>query len=404
MAPARFTFRQTRYACYLGYVTQAIINNLAPLLFLTFHRQFGISLERIGILVSVNFGVQILTDLVAAKMADKLGYRISAVAAHLFAVAGLVSLCILPGLFKDAFIGLAAAMAINAIGGGLLEVLVSPIVEALPGDRKASAMSLLHSFYCWGHVAVVLLSTLYFFLFGLSAWRFLPLLWAILPLFNAFLFLRVPLQALVAERERVPLRRLFRVRLFWLLLFLMICAGASEQAMSQWSSLFAEAGLGVGKAMGDLLGPCAFAACMGIARTWFGVQGARLRLERILALSGMLCVLGYLVTVFAPWPLLSLAGCSICGLSVAFLWPGVFSLAGRHYRNGGTAMFAMLALGGDIGCAAGPALVGIVSDAVTGTSTGLKAGLLLAVVFPMSLVAGIRVLTRSIEKSERLSS
>ena len=409
MPASRVSYRQTLYACYIGYITQAIINNLAPLLFLTFHRQFGISLERIGLLITVNFGIQILTDIAASKLIDKIGYRVSAVAAHVFATIGLVSMGVLPGVMADPFLGLAIAMGVNAIGGGLIEVLISPIVEALPGEQKASAMSLLHSFYCWGHVSVVVLSTIFFVAFGLGAWPMLPLLWALVPFFNVFLFSKVPLLKLVEDHERIPLRKLFRVKLFWILLLLMICAGASEQAMAQWSSLFAEAGLGVSKTAGDLLGPCAFAVSMGVARTFFGLQGARLKLERALVLSGILCIASYLVTVFSPSPLLSLIGCSVSGLGVAVMWPGVLSLSGKYYPFGGTAMFAMLALGGDIGCAAGPALVGVVSDTVAAgrlaylsrlvsaadiTGVGLKTGLMMAMVFPVLLVAGIQLMKK----------
>ena len=399
---SHFTYRHTMLASYVGYITQAIINNLAPLLFLTFQREFAVSLERIGLLITVNFSVQILVDFLATKWMDRIGYRVGITAAHAFATAGLLGMGVLPYLLPDPYVGLVAATVLNAIGGGLIEVLISPIVESLPGDAKASAMSLLHSFYCWGQVGVVLLSTLYFALAGTANWRFLPMLWALVPLGNFLVFCRVPLRPLVEEGKQVPLSNLLKQGMFWLLLALMMCAGASELAMSQWSSLFAESGLGVSKTVGDLLGPCAFAVLMGLSRVFFGVKGEQLDLEKALMLSGGLCVASYLLAVFAPHPLLSLLGCALCGLSVGLMWPGVFSISARVFPNGGTAMFALLALAGDVGCTSGPGLVGFLSPLLSQAgagffgpeASGLKMGLLVSVAFPAALALGIVLLRR----------
>ena len=404
----KLTYKHTVLASYIGYITQAIINNLAPLLFVTFNTRYGISLEKIGLLVSINFGVQILVDLLAARYIDRIGYRVGVVAAHVFAVAGLVLLGVLPRTLPDAYAGLVIAMVLNAIGGGLTEVLISPIVESVPGDAKASAMSLLHSFYCWGHVSVVLLSTLYFSVCGIENWFYLPYIWAVVPLFNIFFFAKVPLRVLVEEDERVPLKKLFAAKTFLILFVLMICAGASEQAMSQWSSLFAESGLRVSKTVGDLLGPCMFAALMGLSRLFYGIFGERLNIRAGLLGSALLCIASYLLAVFSPLPGLSLVGCGLCGLSVGLMWPGTFSLASATYPQGGTAMFAILALAGDVGCASGPGLVGLVSGLVerlgevargwfygaAATETGLKAGLTLAMVFPILMALGLALLRR----------
>jgi fucose permease len=382
------TYRHTLAASYLGYISQAIVNNLAPLLFLTFQRQFGISLGRLALLISLNFTIQLLVDFAAAHFIDKIGYRIAAVSAHLLCAAGLVSMGILPFSLPDPYGGLIIAVVINALGGGLIEVIISPIVEALPGERKAAAMSLLHSFYCWGYVTVVVLSTLYFNLAGIRNWRYLPMLWALLPLGNVFLFAKTPIRTLIDDSARaIPLRSLVRRQVFLILFLLMICSGASEQAMSQWASFFAEAGLRVSKTMGDLLGPCAFAVLMGLSRVFFGLQKEDFKLERTLLISGLLCITSYLITVFSPFPLLSLAGCALCGLSVGVMWPGTFSLASRVFPLGGTAMFAVLAMAGDVGCAAGPGLVG----AIMGKTT-LDTGLLAAIAFPVLLVMGICLL------------
>jgi fucose permease len=295
---------------------------------------------------------------------------------------------ILPFVLSDPYGGLVISVVVNALGGGLIEVIISPIVEALPGERKAAAMSLLHSFYCWGYVTVVVVSTLYFNLAGIGNWRYLPMLWALLPLGNVFLFAKTPMRTLIdASAQAIPLKSLMRRQVFLIVFLLMICSGASEQAMSQWASFFAEAGLGVSKTMGDLLGPCAFAILMGLSRVFFGLQKGDFKLERILLISGVVCITSYLITVFSPFPLLALAGCALCGLSVGVMWPGTFSLASRVFPLGGTAMFAVLALAGDVGCASGPGLVGAIMN-----NTTLTTGLLAAIVFPILLVIGICIL------------
>ncbi len=404
-----YTYRHTLFASWGGYVTQAIINNLTPLLFVSFQKEFGISLEAIGLLISLNFMVQITVDLIAAKAADRIGWRRCIVFAHIADAVGLICLGILPGILPNAYIGLVIAVTINAVGGGLIEVLISPIVESLPGEEKAAAMSMLHSFYCWGHMAVVILSTLYFLTAGIENWPYLPILWALVPLVNAYLFARVPIRTMVEQGREMPLRKLFSTGLFWLLLVLMVSAGASEQAMSQWSSLFAELGLGVSKTVGDLMGPCAFALFMALSRTFYGVKGGKIDLHKVLVLSSICCAGCYLLVVFSRNPLISLIGCAFIGLFVGLMWPGVFSLSARVFPTGGTAMFAYLAFAGDVGCSLGPGLVGFISDRVIGgggkimaswfagstiTETGLKAGLLIAIVFPAALTFGVLALWR----------
>lgn len=375
------TYRHTLHASYLGYVTQAICNNLPPLLFATFNERFGVSLGQLGLLVSINFAIQMLVDLLSARYIDRLGHRRAVVLAEALSALGLALLGVLPYAMDNSFLAVLIPVSLGAVGGGLLEVLVSPIVESLPGEHKEKAMSLLHSFYCWGHVAVVLVSTAFFALAGIDNWRFLPLLWAAVPLFNAFLYARVPMPPPLAPGERVPLRALFSKAAFWVFLGMMVCAGASEQAMSQWASLFAERALRVSKATGDLLGPCAFAALMGLSRLLYGLFGERLRIRRAMAVCAGLCVGCYLLAALAQWPLLSLMGCAATGFCVGLMWPGTFSMTARAYPQGGTAMFALLALAGDVGCSAGPGLVGAVS-----AGAGLSAGLLAACAFPLCML------------------
>lgn len=403
----RLTYRHTLVASYLGYITQAIVVNLSSLLFVIFQRDFLISTEQIALLISFNFMTQIATDYVASRVVDKVGFRFPVIMAHVMAALGLVLLAVLPGMMGS-YPALLIATFFMAVGGGMTEVLISPIVEALPGDEKAGAMSLLHSFYCWGLVGVVLISTGFFALFGQANWRFLPVIWALIPVFNTFFFARVPLKPLIADGKRQSTRSLFAKRAFWLLLLIMICAGAAEQAMSQWASLFAETALGVPKAMGDLLGPCAFAVMMGIARTYYGFMGGRVRLRRVMGLSAMLAIVSYLITVFSAMPIFSLLGCAMTGLAVGLMWPGTLSLSAAQFPLGGGAMFGILALAGDIGCTIGPGLVGEIAGAVergalknvaqallgAGEQNALKLGLLFAAVFPILLLAGIALISR----------
>ncbi len=383
--------RHTIYASYGGYITQAIVNNLAPLLFLIFRDSFGIPLEQITLLVTFNFLVQLIVDLVSAKFVDKIGWRKCLVAAHIFASAGLVGMALLPSVLPP-FAGLLISVTIYAIGGGLTEVLISPVVEACPTDNKAGVMSLLHSFYCWGTVAVILLSTLFLHVFGKGSWRLLTLLWAIFPLIIAAYFTQVPLYTLEEHGESFSIRKLCSMGIFWLFVLLMFAAGASEQAMSQWASAFAESGLGISKTAGDLLGPCLFSVLMGSARTFYGKNSEKVNLNTFLIGSGALCVCAYLLASLSASPIISLIGCGICGLSVGILWPGVFSLAAAQIPRGGTAMFALLALAGDLGCSGGPTLVGFVSSAFDGE---LKKGLLFAIVFPVIMIIGALIQRRS---------
>ncbi len=377
------SYNQTISACRIGHITQAIVNNFAPLLFLTFQRLFDISLDKIALLVSINFFAQLVIDLLSVRIIPRIGYRKAAVLAHLFCAVGLIGLCVLPYLLSDAFAGLLLAVILYAVGGGMIEVMISPMVEACPTERKEAEMSLLHSFYCWGCVLVILGSTLFFVLFGVENWRVLACLWALIPLFNAFLFSRVPIRMLEDEEEGISAKKLLSSGLFWVLFIVMLCSGAAEQSMSQWASAFAEAGLQVSKTAGDLAGPCAFAILMGISRLWYSKNDSRLSVTRAIFLSGLLCIGSYLLASLSASPLLGLIGCALCGLSVGVFWPGTLSLAAKAVKGGGTRMFAFLALGGDMGCSLGPALVGLVSAS---RGDDLHAGLFSAILFPALLL------------------
>lgn len=393
----RFNYKHTMYACFTGYIVQAIINNFVPLLFLTFQSSYNIPISKITFLVTFNFGLQLIIDFLSPGFIDKIGYKWSVVIAHIFSVLGLLSLTILPECFNDPFIGLMAAVMIYAVGGGLIEVLISPIVEACPTDNKESAMSLLHSFYCWGHVAVVLLSTIFFAVFGINNWKYLALLWSVIPLVNTFFFVKVPVSHLNEDGEKgLSIKELLSKNIFWLMVILMVCAGASEQAVSQWASTFAEKGLGVSKTIGDLAGPMLFAIMMGLSRLLYGKFSEKINLQKTMFFSGILCLASYLIISISPWPILGFIGCSIAGFSVGILWPGTFSISASEIKRGGTAMFAFLALAGDLGCSAGPTVVGRISGIF---NDNLKIGILVASIFPILLIIGI-IINKYIEKQQ----
>ncbi len=378
----RNNFKHTIYACYVAYSTQALIVNFPPLLFLIFNEQYSIPLTQITWLITLNFLVQLTMDFLASKFVDKIGYRTCMISAHVFCATGLIGMAFLPAVLPP-FTGLLISVVIYAMGGGVIEVLTSPIVEASPADNKAAAMSLLHSFYCWGMVAVIVLSTLFFAIFGKENWRILCCIWALLPIFNIFYFTQVPINTLTAEGEGMTVKQLAKSGLFWLFVLLMISSGAAEQAMAQWASAFAESGLKVSKTVGDLAGPCMFSVMMGIVRVFYGKCSERINLLGFIIASAVLCILSFLITSFSPWPLLSLVGCALCGISVGILWPGVLSVASVSFPKGGTALFALLALAGDIGCSSGPSLVGAVMGA---TGADLKTSLLASIVFPAILI------------------
>lgn len=405
----KLTYKNTLYACYIGFITLAIVNNLAPLLFVIFHDEFGISFEKIGRLILVNFTTQIVTDFLAIKYVDRIGYRRAAVLSQLCSALGLIALGLFPILLPNPYLGVTLAVVIYAVGGGLNEVLLSPIVESLPGDAKASAMSLLHSFYCWGQLGVVIISTTLIKMLGTNIWYILPILWSIIPIYNMFNFMRVPLAPMISKDEKMPIMKLLSSRMFLIAIILMICSGASELTMSQWSSLFAEKGLGVPKVIGDILGPALFAVFMGIGRLSYGIWGAKIDLKKALLGSSALCILCYGITVFVQIPIISLLSCALCGLSVSLMWPGTLSLSAELYPMGGTAMFGILALFGDVGASLGPWMAGLVSDLaqkvdrllaigqamnLNSEQIGLKVGLLTAMIFPVLLFLGIILLRK----------
>jgi len=384
-------YRKTLTACYLAFITQAICANFAPLLFLRFHTNYGISLGQIALIPTAFFLTQLLVDVFCAKFVDAIGYRRSIVISEIASGLGLAGLAVIPDLFRDPFIGVLICVVIYAIGSGLIEVLASPIVEACPFEHKDAVMSLLHSFYCWGSVGVILLSTVFFSVFGIEHWKILACIWALIPLYNIWNFATCPIERLTEEGKGMTIRTLFKTPLFWLAIILMVCAGASELSMAQWASAFTEAALGFSKTVGDLVGPCLFAVTMGISRVVYGKYGAKMNLMRFMIASGILCLCCYLLASLCANPVLGLIGCIFCGFSVGIMWPGTISITSPRIPRGGTALFALLAMAGDLGGAFGPSLVGAVTQQA---GDNLRSGILVGSVFPLILIISLFLMNR----------
>lgn len=398
------TFKATKIACYAGYFVQAIINNLAPLLFVIFSNQFNIDIGTIGSLILINFATQMTVDAVSVKLIDKVGYRKITVTAHLLAFIGLLMLGILPYFTANPFFMIAISLIVSAIGSGLIEVAISPIVESIPSDRKEADMSLLHSFYCWGQMTVVALSTIFIKLAGDNYWFVLPIIWSIIPLVNLFNFLTVPFMPPIKEEHITPVKVLLKSKIFIVAMVLMFCAGASELAMSQWSSFFAEEGLRVSKFTGDLLGPCLFAVLMGFGRLFYGIKGEKINLIRIMSVLSVLCIVCYLTAAVSKVPIVSLIACAVTGLSISLFWPGTFSLAAKAFPNGSGGVFGILALLGDLGCGSGPWFVSLISvwaknsNPLLSDGDALKFGLGFGCIFPIILLINLFLLGKFLKK------
>ena len=393
----RKSFKATITASCIGYFTQAILINFAPLLFITFQKEFGLSLAQLSVLIATNFATELIIDFLGTKYVSKIGYRRSVIIAQALSVIGLCMIPILPKLMASKFLALEMAMVFCGLGGGLIEVLISPIVEACPTKRKSAIMSMLHSFYCWGQMGVVLLSTIYFRTVGIEHWEYLSLIWAIIPAIDLVLFCFVPINTLVDESEESSFGDLIKQKLFWVFLVMMLCAGATELSMSQWASAFAEAGLKVEKWVGDLLGPCLFAVCMGCARIFYATHSDKIGLKKGILISSGICIVSYLVAIFSPIPIISLIGCAMCGVGSGMLWPGTYSIATNRMPKGGVPMFGLLALAGDMGCLSGPYLTGMMSTVFGGN---LKMGFLFSLIFPITLMIMVVILMKYFKKPQ----
>lgn len=376
------SYKSTKRACFVAYGVQAIVNNFLPLLFIIFNEEYNINYEQLGRLLFVNFFVQFIVDMLTPVIVKHIGYRGASIFSHGLAAFGFLLLGILPILFPEhTYACLVIAILFYSSGSGIIEVCISPMVELLPGDKKGADMAFAHSAYCWGQALTVLASTFLIFLFGNHNWQYIPIIWAIIPIVNLFVFLKVPLVEQEEESAIKTTKALFKNRDFWIFIVIMICAGASEITMAEWASIFAQQALGVSKTVGDLLGPCAFAVCMGSGRVLFGLLDGKFNPKNALILNNILCLLCYIGVALINIPILSLIACALCGFSVSLSWPGTYSMAAKTFPTGGTLMFSLLALAGDFGCSTGPWLMGIVSNATT-----LETGFLVAAIFPLVMI------------------
>ncbi|MBQ6884261.1 MAG: MFS transporter [Clostridia bacterium] len=376
------SYKSTKIACFAGFVVQAIINNFLPLLFIIFNTRYNLNYEQLGRLLFINFFVQLIVDALTPAVVKHIGYRGAAIACHGLAAVGLCLLGILPLLFpKQIYTCVIIAIIIYATGSGIIEVCISPIVEMLPGDKKGADMAFSHSFYCWGQAFTVLVSTILIYLIGQDGWQLIPIIWAVIPFVNMFNFMRVPIVEQVDEPVSKTAKALFKNRDFWIFAIIMICAGASEITMAEWASIFTQQALGVSKTVGDLLGPCAFAICMGSGRVIFGLFDGKFNPKKALIINNILCVICYVGVAVCSIEWLSLVACALCGFTVSLSWPGTYSMAARYFPTGGTLMFSLLALCGDFGCSIGPWTMGIVAN-----STTLQMGFLVCAIFPAIMV------------------
>ena len=388
-------YKKTLRACYLGFITQAIAANFAPLLFLKLHNDYQIPLGMIALIPTAFFFTQLVVDIFCAKFVDRIGYRVSIVASEIFSAIGLIGLAFLPNLLSSAYDGIMISVVLYAVGSGLIEVLCSPIVEACPFKNKEATMSLLHSFYCWGWVGVTLISTVLFNVIGIDNWPLVACFWAIVPLYNIYNFATCPIEHLVDEGKGMTILQLFRSPLFWVAVVLMVCSGASEISMAQWASAFVESALGFSKTVCDLAGPCLFGITMGICRVFYGKFGEKVDLSKLMIGSGLLCLICYLLASLSKNPVAALIGCIMCGFSVAIMWPGTLSISSKKIPAGGTAMFALLAMAGDLGGSIGPSSVGMISQKA---GDNLQYGLFFGGIFPVVLVVFLIVLKFMKEK------
>lgn len=393
-------FRLTLMAARMGFFTQALVNNLAPVFFVLFRVLYGFSYLQVGILAALNFTLQLFADITSPNLISRFGYRKCAMTAQALCAVGLIlmpGLCILTG---GVYISFIIPVLIYSYGAGMIEVLASPIVEAIPDLPENTKMSMLHSFYSWGQMTCVALTTLALHFIGYERWFLIPVLWSAIPIFGIILFSRARLDmADMAEKESEKGGRLF-CRSFVLMLIIMTCAGASEIAMSEWSSLFAEEALGVSKVAGDLFGPCMFALFMGMGRMCHAKFGERLNLSRLIKACSLLCVICYVGAALLRPAAASLIFCALTGLSVSLMWPGALSLAAAR-NNGGARMYGLLAAFGDIGCIIGPVVTSSVSEFADGNEriraigaayglsadkTALRASLLAMALIPLVML------------------
>lgn len=385
----------TKITCYIGYVVQAVINNFLPILFIVFQDIYGLGYEKLARLIAVNFITQIITDFLTPKIVNKIGYRKAIILCQAAATTGLLMLGILPRFVSNVYPVIIFSIIVYAFGSGLIEVLFSPVIEHLPIDNKSGNMSLLHSFYCWGQAFTIIVTTALVSFFGYKGWANIPLVWAVLPFIDMLLFIKAPIVEPKEDEKEQGFKELFKNRKFKLYMLMMLCAGASEIAMAEWASMFAQQSLGVSKVIGDLTGPCLFAIFMGLGRIWYAAVSNKISFTKAIIVLNSICAVCYLGVAFCKISVLALVFCAVCGFTVSISWPGIYSLGAETFPKGNAVMYSTFALCGDMGCCLGPWVLGFVAEFF-----GLNAGFAVATVFPITMVATALLVNKKDCKSE----
>ncbi len=386
----------TKYASFITCFSTAITGNFSALLFLSFHRMYGISYTLLGLLILMNFGTQLIFDLLFSFCSGKFNLKFCVKITPLVMAVGLVLLGLAPVIFKNnIFFGLIFATVVASCGGGLSEVLSSSVIAAIPSNNPQRTMSILHSCYAWGVVIVVLVTTAFFRFFGIENWAALTLFFAIIPFvaFLMFLFSSVP--DLEEDSEDSVQGNILKNKTMWLCVLAIFLGGAAECTMSQWCSTYLEQSFGITKAVGDVFGVALFGAMLGLGRTLFARFGKKI--ENALFFGSVMASVCYLCAALVPVPAVGMLACAFTGFSVAMLWPGSLLAVQKLVPEKSVTMFALMAAGGDMGASLCPQLVGIITDAVmnlnifssaSAEQISMKIGLLFATLFP---VAGIVV-------------
>ena len=404
-------YRRIKAACYINSLGMSVVTNITPLLLLTFRELYGVSYSLLGFLVLVNFCTQLAVDLIFSFFSHKFNIPFMVKSIPVVTALGLVFYALLPYFFPShAYIGLLVGTVIFSMGGGLTEVLASPTVAAIPAKDPDREMSRLHSMYAWGVVGVVFLSAGFLALFGQGAWPLLVLLFALLPLFAFFFSIGAAVPLMETEGKKDGVKGYLGAGLFWLCFFAMFCGGAAECTMGQWSSGYIEGALGIPKLWGDIFGMAAFSLTLGLGRTLYAKYGKRI--ERVLTLGALGALVCYLVAALVPFPVVGLIACAMTGICTAMMWPGFLIVVTKKFPSAGVFIYAAMAAGGDFGAAAGPQMIGAVTDAVAASGAmgelalrlslapdglGMRVGMLLGALFPL----GAFVLYRVISKEKR---
>ena len=407
-------YKRVKYACYTTNVSMSVVANLSPILFLTFHNLYGISYSLLGSLVLINFIAQLLIDLIFSFFSHKFNIPLAVKITPLLTLVGLFLYAVCPLAFPQyAYAGLVVGTLVFSVSGGLAEVLISPVIAAIPSDDPDREMSKLHSVYAWGVVPVILISTLFLYVFGSQSWHWLALLYMLVPLVAFLLFTKAQIPQMETPEKVSGALSFLKNKGLWLCVGAIFLGGASECIMAQWSSGYIEQALGIPKVWGDIFGVAVFSVMLGMGRTLYAKKGKKI--ENVLFLGSIGATICYLLAAICNMPLIGLVACAFTGLCVSMLWPGSLIVASDRFPQGGVFIFAMMAAGGDLGASVGPQLIGVITDFAIANPTivsfaegmnlapeqmGMKLGMLVGMLFPLTAIAVYFVIKKS--RNEKL--